>query len=138
VSPIPAYSGAFVLRDALVKLGGTSFGNQMWKAVLTPDTPIVQQRTLVPDGTISDVDSATWVLELEGLQDHETGGLAAYLRANAGAQVAFELAPRNTAGKVKATGTVIAVNAPVGGEQGEFTQFEIELPVIGQPTFGTV
>jgi hypothetical protein len=138
VSPIPAYSGAFVLRDALLKLGGTSFGNQMWKAVLTPDTPIVQQRTLVPDGTISDVDSATWVLELEGLQDHETGGLAAYLRANAGAQVAFELAPRNTAGKIKATGTVIAVHAPVGGEQGEFTQFEIELPVIGQPTFGTV
>jgi hypothetical protein len=80
---MPAYSGAFVLRDALLKLGGTTF-------------------------------------------------------SNAGSQVAFELAPRNTAGKVKATGTVIAVNAPVGGEQGEFTQFEIELPVIGQPTFGTV
>jgi hypothetical protein len=133
-----AHTGAFVMRDALLKLGGTNFTNQTWKAVLTPDTPIVQQRTLVPDGTISDVDSATWVLELEGLQDYESGGLAAYLRTNAGAQVTFELAPKNTAGKTKASGTVIAVYAPIGGEQGEFAQFEIELPVIGTPTFGTV
>ena len=133
-----AYTGAFVLRDALLKLGGTTYSNQVWKARLVPDTPIVQQRTLVPDGTISDVDSATWTLELEGLQDFEATGLAAYLHTNAGAQVAFELAPRNTVGKVKVTGTVIAVHPEIGGEQGDFAKFEIELPLIGQPTFTVV
>jgi hypothetical protein len=135
---MPAYTGAFVLRDALFKLGGTTFSNQVWKARLNPDTPIVQQRTLVPDGTISDVDSSTWTLELEGLQDYESGGLAAFLFTNAGTQVAFELAPKNTAGKKKATGTVIVVHPTIGGEQGEFAQFEIELPVIGVPTLSTV
>lgn len=135
---LPAHAGAFVLRDALLKLGGTTFSNQAWKVRLVPDTPVQQQRTLVPDGTISDVDSATWIMEIEGLQDHEPGGLAAYLRANAGVQVTFEVAPKNTAGKVKATGTVVATHPPLGGEQGEFAQMELELPILGQPTYTTV
>lgn len=135
---MPAYSGAFVNRNALFTLGGTSFANQVWKVRLVPDTPNQQQRTLVPDGTISDVDSATWVMEIEGLQDFESGGLAAYLRTNAGVSVSFAYAPVNTVGKQKHTGTVVAVAPPVGGEQGEFAQFELELPIIGAPTAGTV
>ena len=135
---MPAHAGAFVLRNSVFTLGGTSFANQVWTLSLTPDTPFQQQRTLVPDGTISDVDSATWVMEIEGLQDFETGGLANYLRTNAGSQVAFVFAPVNTAGKAKYTGTVIAVNPPMGGEQGEFAQMELELPIIGSPTIGTV
>ena len=105
---------------------------------IVPDTPNQQQRTLVPDGTISDVDSATYTMELQGLQDYETGGLAAYLLTNAGTQVAFVFAPVNTVGKKKFSGTVVAIAPPVGGDQGEFAQFEIEMPIIGQPTTGTV
>ena len=135
---LPAYTGAFVNRNALFTLGGTNFANQVWKVRIVPDTPNQQQRTLVPDGTISDVDSATWVMELEGLQDFEAGGLAAYLRTNAGVQVAFAFAPVNSSGKQKYTGTVVAIAPPMGGEQGEFAQFEIEMPIIGNPTSGTV
>jgi len=138
VVQIPAYTQAFVNRNALFTLGGTSFANQVWKIRVVPDTPFQQQRTLVPDGTISDVDSATWTMEIEGLQDYESGGLAAYLNTNAGTQVAFAFAPVNTAGKKKITGTVVVIAPPVGGEQGEFAQMELELPLIGQPTFGTV
>ena len=125
-------------RNILFTLGGTSFANQVWKVRIVPDTPFQQQRTLVPDGTISDVDSATYTMELEGLQDYETGGLAAYLLTNAGTQVAFAFAPVNTAGKKKFTGTVVVVAAPVGGEQGEFAQMELEMPIIGTPTLTTV
>jgi len=138
VVKIPAYTGAFVNRNALFTLGGTSFANQLWKIRIVPDTPFQQQRTMIPDGTISDVDSATWVMELEGLQDFETGGLAAYLQTNAGTQVAFAYAPVNTAGKKKVTGTVVVIASVVGGEQGEFAQMELEMPIIGQPTFTTV
>jgi hypothetical protein len=132
---MPAHTGAFLIRDAVLKLGGTTFTNQVWRARLVPDTPIQQQRTLVPDGTISDVDSAMWTLELAGVQDYETGGLAAYLQTNAGNQVAFVIAPKSGAGKKQASGTVIAINPDFGGEQGEFASFEIELPVVGAPTF---
>ena len=132
-----AYAGAFVLRDAVLKLGGTSFQNQVWKATIKPDTPIQQKRTLAPDGTISDVDSATFTLELEGLQDYETSGLADFLWDNAGNQVSFELSPKAGSGKVKFTGTLIAVHSEVGGDQGDFAQFGIELPIIGIPVRGT-
>ena len=135
---MPAYTGAFVLRNSVFTLGGTSFANQVWDVTIEPDTPVQQQRTLVPDGTISDVDSATWTMKVTGLQDPQAGGLAAYLFANAGTQVAFTYAQVNTVGKVKYSGTVIAVYPTVGGEQGEFAQFEIEMPIIGTPTLGVV
>ena len=135
---MPAYTGAFVLRNSVFTLGGTSFANQVWDVTIEPDTPVQQQRTLVPDGTISDVDSATWVMKVTGLQDPQAGGLAAYLFANAGTQAAFTYAQVNTAGKVKYSGTVIVVHPTVGGEQGEFAQFEIEMPIIGTPTLGVV
>lgn len=132
---MPGYAGAFVIKDAVLKLGGTTFTNQVWRARLVPDTPVQQQRTLVPDGTISDVDSASWTLELTGVQDYETGGLGAYMNTNAGSQVAFVLAPKSGTGKKQAAGTCIIMSVPFGGEQGEFAQFEAELPVIGSPTF---
>ena len=135
---MPAYTGAFVLRNSVFTLGGTSFANQVWDVTIEPDTPVQQQRTLVPDGTISDVDSATWTMKVTGLQDPQAGGLAAYLFTNAGTQVAFTYAQVNTVGKVKYSGTVIAVYPTVGGEQGEFAQFEIEMPIIGTPTLGVV
>lgn len=138
MSPIPAYAGAFVLRNSLFTLGGTSFANQVWDVTLEPDTPVQQQRTLVPDGTISDVDSATWVMKVSGLQDPQSSGLAAYLTTNAGTQVAFTYAPVNTVGKVKYSGTVIVVYPTIGGEQGEFAQMELEMPIIGTPTLGVV
>jgi hypothetical protein len=130
------YAGAFVLRDALIKFGSTTYSNQCTKIRLVPDTPIQQKRTLVPDGQVADVDSPTWTMELEGLQDWETGGLAAWFNSVAGTSQTFTVAPRTGSGKKQATGSVIIVNPPFGGEQGEWSEMEMEFPVVGQPTFG--
>lgn len=129
------YAGAFVIKDALVEFGSTEFQAQCSRARLVPDTPIQQMRTLDPDGVITDIDSATWTLELAGVQDWETGGLAAFLNTNAGTLVTFTIAPRNADTKMSATGSVRALPVPFGGDQGAFATFEVSLPVDGAPTF---
>ena len=130
-----AYTNAIVIRDCLVKFGSTTFTNQCTKARLVPDTPIQTQRTLVPDGVVVDVDSTVWTLELSGLQDWETGGLAAYLNTNSGVLDTVVIAPKLGSGKKQATVSVRLMPVPFGGDQGEFANFEVELPVQGQPTF---
>jgi len=132
-----AHAGAFKMRDCLFKLGSTTFTNQLWVALIEPDTPFEIKRTLVPDGAVADVDSPTWTFKISGLQDHETGGLSDFLWDNAGTQQTFEFAPRVGSGKVKFTGTLYAVHPKIGGDQGEWAQDELELPVIGTPTKGT-
>ena len=133
---MPAYAGARKNRNALLKLGGTTFTNQAWVSLIDPDTPDEQRRTLVPDGAVSDVDSPTWILKLTGFQDHEPGGLADFLWDNAGLTVTFEHCPEVGSGKAKFTGSLVCKHPPIGGEQGEWMQMEIELPVQGTPVKG--
>jgi hypothetical protein len=130
-----AYTGAWVMRNALVKFAGTDFTNQVTKARLIPETPIQTLRTLVPDGAIVDVDSTVWTLELSGIQDWETGGLALYLNTNNGSLVTAIIAPVAGTGKKQATVSVRAIPVEFGGEQGSFGTFDLTLPVNGQPTF---
>ena len=133
-----AYAGAFVIRNALVKFGATDFTNQTTKARLVPDTPIQTMRTLVPDGQITDVDSAMWSLELTGVQDWETGGLAAFLNTNQGTLQTVIIAPVAGTGKKQATVSVRCIAVPFGGDQGAFATFDVTLAVQGQPTFAAV
>jgi hypothetical protein len=130
-----AYAGAFVLRDCVVKFGSTDYANQCSTARLTPEVNTQVMRTLVPDGAVTDIDSAVWTLELKGLQDHEAGGLAAYLFANAGATSTLTLAASKGTGKRQATITVRLVPPPFGGETGEWSEMDLELPCQGQPVF---
>jgi hypothetical protein len=132
---VPAYTNYTVYKNAIVKFGGTDYTNQCNKARLVPDVNVQTMRTLVPDGAIVDIDSAVWTLELEGLQDNETGGLAAYFLANAGSLVTAIIAPASGTGKKQATVSVRLVPVAFGGEQGEILKFDVELPVQGQPTF---
>lgn len=128
-----APAGAFVMRNAVVTFGATDYANQVSKARFVPDTPIQTMRTLVPDGIVQDIDSTAWTLELSGIQDlTEAQGLARYLFDNSGDTVAVEVEPKS--GGVSVTANVIIVPTELGGEQGDWAQFEIELPVIGQPT----
>jgi hypothetical protein len=130
-----AYVGAWVMKNALVKFGGTDYDNQVHKARLVPEVNEQTYRTLDPDGTIVDVDEPVWTLELEGIQDWETNGLADYMRDNAGALVTAIIAPVVGTGKQQATVSVRARHLPFGGTQGEFGTFDITLGVSGQPTF---
>lgn len=133
---MPAYAGAFVIKDALVKFGATEYGNQVKKARLVPDTPVQTYRTMVPDGVVTDVDSPIWTLELQGLQDHETGGLARYFNDNAGTLVTAVIAPAKGTGKRQATVSVRLLKVPFGDEQGKFAELgDLELPVQGEPVF---
>lgn len=130
-----AYTGAFVIRNAQVKFASTDFSNQCSRARLVPDTPVQTMRTLVPDGQITDVDSPMWTLELSGVQDWETSGLAQFFNTNAGTLQTCTIAPVVGTGKKQAVVSVRIVHVPFGGTQGEWANFEVELAVQGQPTF---
>jgi hypothetical protein len=133
---MPAATGAYVYRDASVTADGTEFANQLRKARLVPDQPVQTYRTLVPDGAVQDADSVVWTFEIEGLQINIAGGLAYYLRQQAGLQVAFTLTPKTGTGNPKATFTGVAITPEFGGEQGAFLTQTLTIPVIGVPTFG--
>lgn len=134
---MPAYAGAHVMRNAVVTIEETTYTNQVTKARLVPDTPIQTLRTLVPDGVIQDVDSTVWTLELSGVQDHKTGGLAKVLTDAAGTEIEVVIQPKAGTGQDTATVTIVAMPVEFGGEQGAYRTFEAEFPVVGQPVFGT-
>lgn len=134
---MPAYANAHVMRDASVTIDTVEYANQVTKARLVPDTPVQTLRTLVPDGTINDVDSASWVLELSGVQSTKTGGLAKALNDAAGTEIDVVIQPKNGTGEDTATVVALAVAVEFGGTQGQFRTFEVTLPVVGEPTFGT-
>jgi C-terminal processing protease CtpA/Prc len=136
---MPAPTGAYVIRNALVKIGSTVYTNQVTKVRLVPDTPIQTLRTLVPDGAVTDVDSTAWTLELSGVQDWtNTTGIADALNDAAGTQITMTIAPKNVTGQMQAVVVVYAIPPEFGGEQGNFNLFEIQLPVVGVPTFSAI
>lgn len=129
-----APTGAYIMRDAVVKFGTTDYANQCKKVRLIPSVTTQEYRTLVPDGIVSDIDT-TWQLELTGLSDWETGGLARYFNDNAGSVIAVTFAPRKGDGLRQATCDVRIQPTPFGGEQGAFTEMDVTLSVVGVPTF---
>ncbi len=134
---MPAVTGARVYKNAKVTIDEVEYANQLNKARLVPDQPIQTMRTLVPDGAVSDVDSATWTFEISGLQINAANGLADALRDANGGELEIVLQPRAGTGQATATFTVIALMPEFGGEQGAWLTQELELPVVGQPVFGT-
>lgn len=131
-----APTGAYVIKDALVKFASTDYANQVQKARLVPTVTRETMKTLVPDGVVNDI-SVVWELELTGIQDWETGGLALYFNANAGTVVTAEIAPRVGTGKKKATVSVMLQPVEFGGEQGQWATFDVTLGVNGVPTFAS-
>jgi hypothetical protein len=135
------YAGAYVYRDASVTIDGTEYAAQITKALLVPETPVQTTRTLVPDGTIVDVDSAVWTFELSAVQSIAvtgTGGLSDKLNnSEPGELLDVVLTPKVGTGLKKATFTVLAMPVAFGGEQGNLLTFDVVLPVSGGVTFGT-
>lgn len=128
-----APTGAFVAKNATLTIATVAYANQVRVARLVPDAPIQTYRTLVPDGIVQDVDSASWVLELVGLQINKAGGLAKALRAmDPGDIVACVLAPQAGEGESAAFNAMV-VPVPFGGEQGAFATMELAMPVVGTP-----
>lgn len=129
-------AGAHIFRNAIVEIDGTVYTNQVRVARLVPDQPVQTFRPLVPDGVVSDVDTPVWTFEISGLQIDAAGGLAKALREASGEPLEITLQPKVGTGQPTATFTVIALSPPFGGEQGNWLEMELSLPVQGQPVFG--
>jgi hypothetical protein len=129
-----APAGAYVLRDALFTVGGTDYANQCTSVVMTPTQETQTLKTMVPDGIVQDVDSAVWTCSINGIQDYIAAqGLARFLTDNAGTQISVVFEPKK--GGVTASAVLVAKATPFGGEQGAFTTFDVELPMVGAPVF---
>lgn len=133
---MPAVTGHIgVLKSSEVTINGTDYANQLTRARLVPETPSQSLRTLVPDGTITDTDSASWTFEIAGIQKYATGGLAKLLNdAAPGSILTVVWEPRkDVTGQPSYSFSVVAKAVPVGGDQGSFGTFEVVLDVIGSP-----
>jgi len=129
-----APAGAYVLRDATFTVEATDYANQCTSVVLTPEQATQTLKTMVPDGIVQDVDTAVWTCAINGIQDYtDAQGLARLLTEMAGLPLDIVFTPKN--GGVAATATVVGKAVPFGGEQGAFTTFSVELPIVGAPVF---
>ncbi len=138
---MPAVTGHIgVLKDSLIEVEGVDYANQLTRSRLVPETPSQTVRTLVPDGAVTDTDSASWTWEIAGLQKYATGGLAKLLNESApGATLDVVWEPRaGVVGQPSYAFTVVTKSVPVGGDQGAFATFEAVLEVQGSPVITTI
>lgn len=129
-------AGAFVMRNASATFDTTEYKSQLTKAELVPSTETQQLKTLDPNTTHSDVDSASWTFDISGVQDWQVAqGLADFLHDNHGQVVEVVLQPKAGTGQRIATFDVICMSPNFGGSQGEWALMELSLPVDGVPAF---
>lgn len=134
---MPAYSRAHVMKFSTIVIDGTEYNNQLTKVRLVPDAPIQTMRTLVPDGVLQDADSATWNLEISGVQDRGPNGFAKAMddAVASGDLLTMTLQPKVGSGQDVATVTILPVPIEFGGEQGNWRTFDTQFAVMGQPVF---
>lgn len=128
--------GAYVLKTPVITIGGTSYANQLTKTRLVAETPTVTLRTLVADGSVTDVDTAVWTFELGGISDWKNGqGLADYLNDNANTLVAVVFQPKSGSGEAVASFSMYSHPVDMGGEQGQYAVFDATFGISGAPVF---
>lgn len=127
-----------VLKDVNFVLGdeatGPDFKCQLKSITLTPDTNVIREKTMCPEGQYSAVDDPEWTLELGYLWGTDTaasGALADFLLAHKGETMAFAFRP--IADGKGYNGSVIIVAGALGGDYGEFAEQSVSLPLVGQP-----
>lgn len=138
----PAVSPLF-MRDAIVSL---TFGagpavtvecHVKRVAVVPEQGEVTTYQPLCSDASYVEQAEDTFALELEGVQDWSATGLARLLWDNAGTEVPFSVAAYGAiaAGTPAMVGTAKAVRPPYGGERDAWAEFDVELPIVGVPTF---
>jgi len=125
-----------VMKNAVLTVDATAYQGKVKTALLIPATNTSTYPTLAPTGALQDVDQPVWTLQLVGVQDWATGGLAKYLTDNHGTEIDIVLVPQATDTWPQASVTVLAMAVPFGGTSGEYAEFDVTLPVVGQPTIG--
>lgn len=134
---MPAYTRAHVMKFSTIVIDSVEYNNQLTKVRLVPDSPIQTLRTLVPDGVLQDSDSATWTLEVAGVQDRGAQGFGKAMddAVASGDILTMVLQPKVGSGQDVATVQILPVPIEFGGEQGNYRTFESNFAVIGQPVF---
>lgn len=131
-----APAGAFVIRNATVKIGATEYAQQFTKCRLVPSTNTVTLQTMVPEGVVQDTDTPVWTWQVTFAADWTiTTGIASVLNAAAGTDLSVVMAPK--LGGRNATFSIRAMPVDFGGDQGAFNTVDATFPVQGQPVFGT-
>ena len=131
----------YMMKDVDLILGdeatGPNFKCQVKKVTLNPEVNIQKVKTACPDGQYSAAGDPEWTLEIGYLYGSDNGAGAAapilsdYLLDNVGTDVPFLFRP--TSGGPGYSGTVTLVPGAIGGEQGNFSEQTVNLPVQGQP-----
>lgn len=131
------YTRAHVMKFSTIVIDSVEYNNQLTKVRLVPDSPIQTLRTLVPDGIIQDADSATWTLEVGGVQDRGPLGFGKAMddAVASGELLTMVLQPKVGSAQDVATVQILPVPIEFGGEQGNFRTFETSFAVVGQPAF---
>jgi hypothetical protein len=132
---MPAYPRAHVVKRHLFELDGVDYSNQLQTVLLTPNSETQSYRIAVPDGNVTDNDSATWTIQLIGIQDFGTGSLGAALRAGNGLDMDFVYEPNVTdnGGDDHVEGVMKGAPIPIGGTAGQFRTFDMSFGVSGEP-----
>lgn len=131
--PIFMKNSKLVLGDYAT---GTAYECQLRSITLTPEANVARTKTLCPEGQYAEVEDPEWTLELGYLGGNVTGGaaeaLADYLLENHGEKIAFHFEPLKGSGSGY-SGTVSIIAGGIGGEQGNFSEQSVSLPLDGQP-----
>jgi hypothetical protein len=100
----------------------------------TPDEPDLRVKTLA--GPRSNAATASWTVELEGLQDwFEAQNLVTFLSEHVGEEATLTATWTGANGETSArSATVVCKSVPWGGTADELATFSITLPVNGTPT----
>ena len=115
----------------LIEIDEVDYAEYATTALLTGDAPVQQLRTLVPDGVITDTDSAAYTFQLAGPQGTP---LYAALVAAEGETVSivFQTEP-GTSKAVRTFTATVPAGLAFGGAQGAWKTFDISMPVTGAP-----
>ena len=130
-----AYARAHVIKNLLFKVEATDYSNQVSEVTLTPEQSVQTLKTGVPDGAITDTDSATWTVVLNIVQDFGSGALAKALwdAALAGEDLDCTYQPRAGFSQDLFTFTIRPTVFSLGGQVGQFRTSSVTIPVVGQP-----
>lgn len=131
-----------ILKNVIFTLGSDDFEEDAVELQIVP-TPGAVQKVITLDATVhQDVEPESWAIRVVAVLDWDSTrpGLAHYLNANKGTEVAFvvkDTTAANSTSKPSLTGTCKLVPLPYGGPGNAFATAEVLLPIVGSPVVDT-
>ena len=127
-----------ILKEIILTLGSDDFEEDAISVRVVP-APGAVQKVITLDATVhQDTEPESWAIEIEAVIDWDSvrPGLAHYLFANKGTEVAFvvkDTTAANSVGKPSLTGTCKLVPLAYGGTGNTFATATVLLPIVGDP-----